>query len=99
MGHAVLMPTLCLHAPLQGDEADYYNASNSLLDDVLIRRRGIPISLAVLYMALGRAAGLPVQLVGVPLHVVTKMGEPGASDERFVDVYNKGAMYTREDMR
>eukprot|EP00877_Chromochloris_zofingiensis_P004120 jgi/Chrzof1/13709/Cz08g09030.t1 len=92
------VPAAGLGLGLQGDEADYYNASNSLLDDVLIRRRGIPISLAVLYMALGRAAGLPVQLVGVPLHVVTKMGEPGASDERFVDVYNKGAMYTREDM-
>ena len=38
---------------------DYYNPDNSYLNAVIRQRRGIPISLAVLYMELGQQIGLP----------------------------------------
>ena len=44
---------------------DYYDPRNSYLNDVLERRVGIPISLSILYMEIGRRIGLPLQ--GVPL--------------------------------
>ncbi len=51
-----------------GDREDYYNPDNSLLDRVLDRRRGIPISLAVLVIEVGRRAGVPLFGVGMPGH-------------------------------
>jgi hypothetical protein len=61
---------LCL--PLQGNSSSYYATSNSCLDSVLASRAGLPISLALLHAAVGEAAGLTVQLVGMPGHVITR---------------------------
>lgn len=47
---------------LGGDLETYYSPSNSLLDCVIARRRGLPITLALLHMAVGRATGLDVQV-------------------------------------
>ena len=44
-----------------GDAADYYDPRNSFLNEVLDRKRGIPITLAVVYIEIGRRIGLPVQ--------------------------------------
>jgi regulator of sirC expression with transglutaminase-like and TPR domain len=51
-----------------GDEESYYDPRNSLLPDVLDRRRGIPISLALVYAELGRRRGVDVRGVGFPGH-------------------------------
>src|SRR5215467_4471354 len=51
---------------LRGNEEDYYDPRNSFLNEVLERRLGIPITLALVYMELGRRAGVPLQGVGFP---------------------------------
>ena len=55
-----------------GNVNDYYNAKNSYLDVVLHTRRGIPISLAVLWLELGQSAGLKVDGVGFPGHFLVQ---------------------------
>ncbi|GIL73555.1 hypothetical protein Vretifemale_3703, partial [Volvox reticuliferus] len=60
---------------MRGCEADdYYNPANSMLCDVLARRRGIPISLALLHLAVARRAGLGgrLELIGLPTRVVNR---------------------------
>jgi regulator of sirC expression with transglutaminase-like and TPR domain len=47
---------------------DYYDPRNSFLDQVLLRRVGIPISLAVVAMEVGRRVGVPLDGVGMPGH-------------------------------
>jgi hypothetical protein len=47
----LLLPPLVLPLALQGNRQAYYEASNSLLHEVLTKREGIPISLAVLHQA------------------------------------------------
>jgi regulator of sirC expression with transglutaminase-like and TPR domain len=84
----------------QGDEDIYYHPSNSLLNCVLSQRHGIPLSLALIHMAVGRAVGLRVQLLGVPGHVVNVMrgggnGEEGEEEDVVVDVFNGGKLMTR----
>src|SRR3954469_11678588 len=49
-----------------GNTETYYDPRNSYLNDVMDRRIGIPITLAVLYMALGRRVGLPLEGVSFP---------------------------------
>jgi regulator of sirC expression with transglutaminase-like and TPR domain len=55
---------------------DYYDPRNSFLNEVLERRRGIPITLSVIYMELGRKIGLPLQGVSFPGHFLVKCAVP-----------------------
>lgn len=78
----------------KGNREEYYDPKNSYLNDVLDRRVGIPISLAVVYIAVGERAGLPVRGVGMPGHFLVKYA-PG-SGEIFVDAFNARTL-TREE--
>lgn len=57
---------------LQGDTDDYKHPRNSLLDLVLDRRRGIPITLSVVVMEVGRRLGLDLAGVGMPGHFLVR---------------------------
>lgn len=56
-----------------GDATRYYEAENSFLHRVLERRCGLPITLALLYIHSGRAAGLKVDGVGFPAHFLVRV--------------------------
>jgi regulator of sirC expression with transglutaminase-like and TPR domain len=60
-------------AAYSGDHSDYYNPDNSYLDRVLQRRKGIPITLALVYIAVGRHLGLTMEPVGFPGHFLVKL--------------------------
>ncbi|WP_233864221.1 SirB1 family protein [Paraburkholderia adhaesiva] len=55
---------------------DYYDPDNSYLNAVLKRRRGIPISLAVIYLEIAGQLGLPVQGVAFPGHFLLRASLP-----------------------
>jgi regulator of sirC expression with transglutaminase-like and TPR domain len=55
---------------------DYYDPDNSHLNVVLKRRRGIPISLAVLYLEMGEQVGVPVRGVSFPGHFLLRVSLP-----------------------
>ena len=78
----------------KGNREEYYDPRNSFLNEVLERRVGIPITLAVLYVAVGERAGLPVRGVGMPGHFLVKYAP--ASGEIFIDAFN-GRTLTREE--
>jgi len=70
-----------------GNSADYYDPRNSFLDQVLDRRLGIPITLAVLAMEVGRRAGVPVWGVSMPGHFLLRDKVDTAV---FADPFNGG---------
>ena len=53
-----------------GDRDEYDHPDNSMLDLVIERRKGLPIVLSVLYIEVGRRAGVPIVGVGLPGHYV-----------------------------
>ncbi|HEV2799380.1 MAG TPA: transglutaminase-like domain-containing protein [Pyrinomonadaceae bacterium] len=55
-----------------GNQSHYYDPRNSLLSDVIDRRTGIPITLSLLYMEIGRRAGLNVEGIGLPGHFIVR---------------------------
>lgn len=55
-----------------GDTEDYSDPRNSFLDQVLDRRVGIPISLSVLMMEVGRRVGVGLEGVGMPGHFLVR---------------------------
>lgn len=59
-----------------GARADYYDPRNSYLNDVLSRRRGIPITLALVTMTVARRAGLDARGIPFPGHFLVKCVAP-----------------------
>ena len=78
----------------RGNLENYYDPRNSFLNDVLDRRTGIPITLAVVYMEVGRRAGLHLTGVGMPGHFL--LGCSSRSDI-YVDAFSGGALLTRAE--
>lgn len=79
----------------RGNTKNYYEVDNSYLNRVIERRTGIPISLSLLYLLVGRRLGLPVAGIGMPGHFLVKF-----DSERykvFVDCFNGGALLTEKD--
>ncbi|MEM8606699.1 MAG: transglutaminase-like domain-containing protein [Myxococcota bacterium] len=71
----------------EGERDDYYNPDNSYLDKVMLRRRGIPISLSVVMMAVGERAGMEIQGVGFPGHFLVRVGGMGGV---YQDPFHRG---------
>jgi regulator of sirC expression with transglutaminase-like and TPR domain len=81
-----------------GDRVTYHDARNSLLPDVLDRRLGIPISLAILAIEVGRRRDVPLVGIGMPGHFLVGEGEGGGGD-RFIDVFDGGHRLDTEGCR
>jgi regulator of sirC expression with transglutaminase-like and TPR domain len=75
-----------------GNVRDYYDPRNSYLNDVIDRRIGIPISLAVLTIEVGRRLGVPLAGVGMPGHFLLR---DKVDDEVFVDPFARGRLLDR----
>ena len=55
-----------------GNTKDYYDPRNSYLNEVMDRRTGIPITLSILTMAIGKRVGLQIAGVGLPGHFIVR---------------------------
>lgn len=72
---------------VRGDQKTYDDPRNSYLDQVLSRRLGIPISLSVLLMEIGRRCGVQLEGVGMPGHFLLR--DPGEPD-LLIDAFSGG---------
>jgi regulator of sirC expression with transglutaminase-like and TPR domain len=79
----------------RGNTESYYDPRNSFLNEVLDRRTGIPITLAVVYLELARRLGMPLLGVGMPGHFLVKYA--GSDDEIVIDPFGGGAMLSPAD--
>jgi S1-C subfamily serine protease/regulator of sirC expression with transglutaminase-like and TPR domain len=77
-----------------GSRSDYYNRANSYLNRVIDDREGLPITLAVLYMELGRRIGLDIEGVGLPGHFVVRQ-QPAKGEPQLIDVFEGGLAMSR----
>jgi regulator of sirC expression with transglutaminase-like and TPR domain len=78
-----------------GNVNDYYSSANSYLHELLRSRRGIPISLAVLYIELAQQAGLTARGVAFPGHFLVKVRMP--QGEVIVDPFT-GQSLSRDEL-
>jgi regulator of sirC expression with transglutaminase-like and TPR domain len=97
----------------KGNQSEYNDPSNSFLNDVLERRTGIPITLSLLYIEIGKQVGLPLEGVALPGHFIVRYrlhahqhaGAPERPAEQrpenekdiLLDPFNAGAILTMED--
>lgn len=78
-----------------GNRDDYYNALNSYLPAVLETKRGLPISLCLVYKLIAERLGLRVHGVGLPGHFVVSVHAEG--EPMLIDCFEGGRMLSRED--
>ena len=80
-----------------GGPADYEDVRSSLLHEVVLRRRGLPILLSVVWTEVAARLGVPAYAVGLPGHVVVGIGDP--DDEHvLVDPYAGGRLLSTSDV-
>jgi regulator of sirC expression with transglutaminase-like and TPR domain len=77
-----------------GDNLDYDSPRNADFLDVLERRRGLPIALAILYVAQARRAGWTAQVLGLPGHVLVALGSE--ADSILLDPFHGGRRISPE---
>jgi regulator of sirC expression with transglutaminase-like and TPR domain len=98
-GEAVRLEALLEHLyrrlEFHGNSDDYYDPRNSYLNEVIARRTGIPITLAVILMALGRRVGLVVEGIGFPGHFLVRVGGHAGA---YVDPFNDGDRIERQTL-
>lgn len=70
---AVLNRILFDEEGFRGNAEDYYDPRNSYLNEVLDRKCGIPISLSIIYLAVGQRLGLSLEGVSFPGHFLVKL--------------------------
>ena len=73
----------------RGDNKDYHNPANGFIDQVIERRKGLPISLSLVAMFIARRLELPVFGVNMPIHFM--LAFVGEKEEQLIDPYDQGA--------
>ncbi len=76
----------------RGDEETYHDVRNSLLPEVLDRRLGLPLTLAVVGIEVGRRAGVGLTGIGMPGHFLLRIDD---SEDRYLDLYHAGNVIDR----
>lgn len=78
---------------LRGNDEDYYNINNSLLPEVIDSRLGIPVTLSLIYIFVGRRCGVEFSGVGLPGHFLIR------HREHFFDPFHGGRRIGLADCR
>jgi regulator of sirC expression with transglutaminase-like and TPR domain len=84
-----------------GNQDEYNDPRNSYLNDVLERRTGIPISLSLVYMEVGKRAGMPIEGIGLPGHFIVRYNYNdeyyNRTEQILLDPFNGGTSLSEED--
>ncbi|MBN1447715.1 MAG: transglutaminase family protein [Bacteroidetes bacterium] len=80
-----------------GNREDYYNPNNSFINKVIDYRKGIPITLSMLLLTLGRRLGITLNGIGMPMHFLVQYDD--GTRMFFVDAFNSGIIITRDQCR
>ena len=91
----MLSDRLAVERGYRGNEDDYYDPRNSDLTWVLAKKKGLPITLGVLYVAVARRAGLEAEGIGFPGHFLVRIG---GRDGVYQDPFHEGRVLSEHDL-
>jgi len=81
----------------RGDAENYHNPLNSFLHYVIRRRRGIPLTLSVLYILVGMRCGIELEPVALPGRFMAGCFQD--DEPFFIDAYERGVFRNEDDLR
>src|SRR4030095_11356766 len=80
-----------------GNEVHYEDPRNTFLNEVLDRRTGIPITLALVYMEVARRVGIKAEGINFPGHFLARCPmRPGQDRDLIVDAFHGGALLSED---
>jgi regulator of sirC expression with transglutaminase-like and TPR domain len=85
-----------------GNDVEYEDPRNSFLNEVLDRRTGIPITLALIYMEVARRAGVPAEGINFPGHFLVRCPAPRSvpyAVDLIIDAHHGGALLSEDACR
>lgn len=91
---AALNQVLFEQEHFHGNQQDYSDPRNSFLNEVLERHTGIPITLSLLYMEVGKRVGLHIDGIGLPLHFIVRCRLPQSSI--YIDPFEGGHLLSEQ---
>jgi regulator of sirC expression with transglutaminase-like and TPR domain len=94
---AALNQVLFTQEHFRGNQNDYYDPRNSFLNDVLERHTGIPISLSLIYIEVGKRLGLQIEGIGLPFHFVVRYHVPDG--DIYIDPFEQGRLLIEQQCR
>lgn len=93
----------------RGDSKDFFAPENSFLNDVIIRKKGNPITLSSIYSIIAQSVNIPIYGVNMPNHFIVaftnRLYTQPLSDIKINDVlfyvnpFNRGEIYSLKEMR
>jgi len=87
----------------QGDTTNYYNVKNSFMNDVLVRRKGIPITMSLVFMELCRIVELKAAGISFPGHFLVKIFDQDQdkdnTEEWFIDTFDGARILSLEECK
>lgn len=95
-GAAALCEVLFQRHRLRGDTETYYEPANCCLHRALATEQGMPITLAVIMLEVGRRAGIALQGVGAPFHFLVKYADEGG--DHYLDPFHAGRAIDRDQL-
>ncbi|MEZ4368451.1 MAG: transglutaminase-like domain-containing protein [Kofleriaceae bacterium] len=102
-GARAVAHTLFVEAGFHGDHVDYLDPRASFLGEVLVRRTGLPIALAVLFLEVARRIGVAARGIGLPGHFIVRVDadpvDGPAGEVLLLDPFHRGRVLTEDDAR
>ena len=81
----------------QANKKNFHSPNNSFLNIVLETKKGIPLSMSVVYLLVAQKLGMPLYGVNLPnLFILTYKGTTGK--QFYINVYNSGLIFSKEDI-
>ena len=81
----------------RGNDKNYYAVGNSSIHCLLKTKKGLPITLSILYVLIGRRVGINISGVALPGHFIA--GIDNEDETVYLDPYNRGKIMTREECK
>jgi serine protease Do len=91
----ILSDFFFLEKGFHGSRQDYYHRSNSYLSEVMDDREGLPITLSLLFVELGKSIGLDIYGVGLPGQFMAGL-KKGKEEFVLIDVFEGGKILSKE---
>lgn len=83
----------------EGNRQEYSDPKNSFLNDVLDRKKGIPITLSVIYIELAKRLKLPIYGISLPAHFIVKYKGKDSDKDIYIDPYNSGSIISEAECK
>lgn len=94
---AVLRTILSDKHDFRGDSDTYEDIANANLIAVIDRRRGLPVALAILYVAMARRMGWRADVLNTPGHIVASLTDE--TEQVVIDPYNRGRQLSAKSLQ